>query len=226
MEPLSELSHPHRPSMDSEQTQIRTLVLEMGELVDTAITQATHALVERDVATAGNVIEADGNINRAQQEVHEHCLSVILTQAPVARDLREILGFLHMSDELERMGDHCVNIAKVGRNLSDLPPMTRPVDVAVLSRLVAEQVRDMLNALVARDIDRARSIAARDDRVDRVYHRVVDDTLQLMMADSRNIYAGNQLVLVAMNLERIADRVTNLAEDLVFLETGHVEELG
>ena len=84
----------------------------------------------------------------------------------------------------------------------------------------------MLNALVARDVDRARETAARDDRVDRIYHRIVDDILQLMVADSRNVYAGTQLILVAMNLERIADRVTNLAEDLVFLETGNVEELG
>ena len=84
----------------------------------------------------------------------------------------------------------------------------------------------MLNALVARDIDRAREIAARDDRVDRMYHRIVDDILQMMVSDSRNVYVGTQLILVAMNLERIADRVTNLAEDLVFLETGNVEELG
>jgi phosphate transport system protein len=144
----------------------------------------------------------------------------------VARDLREILGFLHMSDELERMGDHCVNIARIARNLSDLPPLGAQVDLPVLSRTVAEQVRDMLNALVARDVDRAREIAARDDRVDRIYHRIVDDLLQVMVGDSKDVYPGTQLILVAMNMERIADRVTNLAEDLVFLETGTVEELG
>jgi phosphate transport system protein len=172
------------------------------------------------------VVAGDTVLNARQAEVHEHCLSVILTQAPVARDLREILGFLHMSDELERMGDHCVNVARIARNLADLPPLASPVDLAVLSRTCAEQVRDMLNALVARDIDRAREIAARDDRVDRIYHRIVDDLLQMMVSDSRNVYVGTQLILVAMNLERIADRVTNLAEDLVFLETGNVEELG
>jgi phosphate transport system protein len=223
MEPLA---HPHRPSLETEQRQVRELVLEMGEMVDLAIAQATRALVDRDIEMASRVISGDGAVNERQAEVHEHCLSVILTQAPVARDLREILGFLHMSDELERMGDHCVNVARIARNLADLPPLSAPVDLAVLSRTCAEQVRDMLNALVARDIDRARDIAARDDRVDRMYHRIVDDILQLMVADSRDIYAGTQMILVAMNLERIADRVTNLAEDLVFLETGNVEELG
>ncbi len=223
MEPLA---HPHRPSLESEQRQVRELVLEMGEMVDVAIAQATQALVDRDVATASRVVVGDDAVNARQAEVHEHCLSVILTQAPVARDLREILGFLHMSDELERMGDHCVNVARIARNLADLPPLASPVDLAVLSRTCADQVREMLNALVARDVDRAREIAARDDRVDRIYHRIVDDLLQMMVSDSRNVYAGTQLILVAMNLERIADRVTNLAEDLVFLETGSVEELG
>jgi phosphate transport system protein len=223
MEPLA---HPLRSSLASEQRQVRDLVLEMGEMVDVAIAHATRALLDRDVEMASQVIIGDAAVNARQAEVHEHCLSVILTQAPVARDLREILGFLHMSDELERMGDHCVNVARIGRNLADLPPLRAPIDLAILSRTVAAQVRDMLNALVGRDIDRAREIAARDDRVDRIYHRIVDDILQLMVADTRDVYAGTQLILVAMNLERIADRVTNLAEDLVFLETGNVEELG
>jgi phosphate transport system protein len=223
MEPLA---HPHRPSLETEQRQVRELVLEMGEMVDNAINHATRALVNRDIELASRVIAGDGVVNERQAEVHEHCLSVILTQAPVARDLREILGFLHMSDELERMGDHCVNVARIARNLADLPPVGAPIDLAVLSRTCAAQVRDMLNALVARDIDRAREIASRDDRVDRMYHRIVDDILALMVANSRDVYAGTQLILAAMNLERIADRVTNLAEDLVFLETGNVEELG
>ena len=223
MEPLA---HPHRPSLEIEQRRVRDLVLEMGEMVDAAITRATRALVERDIQIAGEVIAGDDIVNARQAEVHEHCLSVILTQAPVARDLREILGFLHMSDELERMADHCVNIARIARNLADLPQLEGPIDIPVLARTVAEQVSDMLNALVGRDIDRARMIAARDDRVDRIYHRIVDDLLQLMVEDGRNVYSGTQLILVSMNLERIADRVTNLAEDLVFLETGSVEELG
>ena len=223
MEPLP---HRLRPSLDSEQRRVRELVLEMGEMVDVAIARATRGLVERDVEVASAVIAGDDAVNQRQSEVHEHCLSVILTQAPVARDLREILGFLHMSDELERMGDHCVNIARIARNLADLPPLGAPVDLPLLSRTCAKLVRDMLNALVARDVERAREIAARDDRVDRIYHRIVDDTLQVMVADSRNVYVGTQVILVSMNLERIADRVTNLAEDLVFLETGAVEELG
>ena len=223
---MDAIPRPLRPSLASELHRIPELVLEMGEMVDGAIARATRALLDRDVDLASAVITGDDLVNKAQANVHQHCLSVILTQAPVARDLREILGFMHMSDELERMGDHCVNVARIARDLSDLPPLRSPVDMLILARICADQVREMLSALVGRDIDRARDIAGRDDRVDRIYHRIVDDILQAMIGHSRDVYAGTRLILVAMNLERIADRVTNLAEDLVFLETGNVEELG
>jgi phosphate transport system protein len=95
-----------------------------------------------------------------------------------------------------------------------------------MSQYCADQVRDILGALVSTDVNRARSVAARDDRVNRIYHRLLDDLIQLMSEDSSNVYRGTQLILVAHNFERIADRVTNLAEDLVFLETGEIEELG
>jgi phosphate transport system protein len=198
----------------------------MGGMVNNAIARATEALVTRDAALATDVILGDQRINAKQAEVHQNCLFVILMQAPVAHDLREVLGLLHMSDELERMGDHCVNVARVASDISALPPLRSPIDIPVLARACADQVRDMLSAVVGRDIERARAIAARDDRVDRIYHRIVDDIFHAMTGDSRNVYPGTQLILVAVNLERIADRVTNLAEDLVFLETGDVEDLG
>jgi phosphate transport system protein len=125
---------------------------------------------------------------------------MILTQAPVARDLREIMGLLHMSAELERMGDHCVSIAKIARSLADFPQLSTHIDLPKMAQFCREQVRDILAGVVARDTGRARLVAARDDRIDRVF--------------------------VAHHLERIADRVTNIAEDLVYLETGVIEELG
>jgi phosphate transport system protein len=218
--------HALRPSLESELRHIHDLVLEMGEMVNDAIARATEALVTRDIALATDVVYGDQRINAKQVEVHQDCLFVILMQAPVAHDLREVLGLLHMSDELERMGDHCVNVARVARDISGLAPLRSPVDIPVLARVCADQVRDMLSAVVGRDIERARDIAARDDRVDRIYHRIVDDIFHAMTEDSRDVYPGARLILVAVNLERIADRVTNLAEDLVFLETGNVEDLG
>jgi phosphate transport system protein len=218
--------HPHRPLLQEEMETIRAQVLELGRRVDGAITRAIEGLVERDVELCARVIAEDHHLNDLQRDIRELCFTAILTQAPVARDLREIMGFQHMASELERMGDHCVSIAKIGRTLADLPEVKPYVDLPAMGQLCAEQVRDVLDALVARDVDAARTVAAKDDRIDRVYHRIFDDLVQRMIDDGGNIYAATSLIFIAHHLERIADRVTNLAEDLVFLETGMTEELG
>lgn len=206
--------------------RIREVILGMADLVDRAISRATLGLVARDVDVCSAVIHDDAQVNAMLVEARELSLTIILTQAPVARDLREIMGCLHMASELERMADHCVNIARIGRDLADLPPLEQYIDIPRLSEACAEQVRGILSALVARDVERARVVATRDDRVNRIYHRLVDDLIQLMNDDSRIVYRGTHLIMVAQNFERIGDRVTNIAEDLVFLETGEIEELG
>jgi phosphate transport system protein len=220
------LHHPHRPLLQEEMERIRELVLDLGRRVDEAITRAIRGLVDRDVELCARVIAEDHHLNELQQEIRELCFTAVLTQAPVARDLREIMGFQHMASELERMGDHCVSIAKIARLLADLPEVKPYVDMPAMGQLCAEQVRDMLSALVARDVDAARVVAAKDDKIDRVYHRIFDDLVQCMVDNSDNVYAATNLVFIAHHLERVADRVTNLAEDLVFLETGATEELG
>jgi phosphate transport system protein len=220
------LIHPHRSVLDVEMRRIREVVLGMGDLVDRAINRATLGLVTRDVDVCTTVIRDDARVNAMLVEARELSYTIILTQAPVARDLREIMGFLHMASELERMADHCVNIARIGRDLADLPPLDPYIDIPRLSEACADQVRDILSALVARDVERARLVAARDDRVNRIYHRLFDDLIQLMNDDSSIVYRGTHLVMVAQNFERIGDRVTNLAEDLIFLESGVIEELG
>ncbi|MGI0129604.1 MAG: phosphate signaling complex protein PhoU, partial [Thermoplasmata archaeon] len=160
------------------------------------------------------------------RQVREQSFTIILTQTPVARDLREIMGLLHMSSELERMGDHCVSIAKIARSLADLPELETHVDLPKMAQFCREQVRDILSAVVARDVARARLVAARDDRIDRVYRRLFDELVELMNEDGRSASRATHLVFVAHHLERVADRVTNVAEDLVYLETGVIEELG
>jgi len=220
------LPHRHRAFLEEELRHLRQLNTDMGEQVDLAIQRAIRGLVERDVSLCSAVIADDVHINELQLEVRELAFTIILTQAPVARDLREIMSLLHMSSELERMGDHCVSIAKIGRNLADLPPLKPYVDLRTMAGYCSDQVRDILTAVVAHDDERARQIAARDDRIDRVYHRLFDDLVQLMSDDSSNVYRATNLVFIAHHLERIADRVTNIAEYLVFLDTGVIEELG
>jgi phosphate transport system protein len=220
------IPHPQRSHFDEELHRVRSVVTEMGELVDTAISGAMVGLMEREVDCCAMVIAEDARINELQRDVREQSFTIILTQAPVARDLREIMGLLHMSSELERMGDHCVSIAKIARSLADFPQLATHVDLPKMAAFCREQVRDILSAVVARDVARARLVAARDDRIDRVYHRLFDELVGLMAEDGKSAFTATNLVFVAHHIERIADRVTNIAEDLVYLETGVIEELG
>ena len=210
---------------DAELQRIRDLVLSMGDEVDRAMTRATLGLVERDVDVCAAVIHDDARVNALLVEVRTLTFEALAHPAAPAQ-LREALGLLHMASELERMADHCASIAKSGRELANLPPLTTPIDLPQLSEACQAQVRDILTALIARDVDRARAIAARDDRVNRIHHRIVDDLIQLMTEDGDTVFRGTKLIMVAQNFERIGDRVTNLAEDLIFLESGAIEELG
>ena len=198
----------------------------MAERVDAALLTAVAGLSGRDVEACRGVVSGDQELNELHRQVRELAFTTILTEAPVATDLRELLGLLHVSSELERIGDHCVSVAKIGITLAALPELRRSVDLTALAGYVAEQVRDVIAAMIATDPDRARAVAARDDRVDRTYHRVFDDLVGIMSEASDTVYQATNLLFVAHHLERIADRATNIAEDVVFLVSGQIEELG
>jgi len=217
---------PARPGLEEELEEIRAATLTMGEMVVMALDRAILALVKQDVALANEVIRNDVRVNQLQTEARNACFKALLTQQPVARDLREVLGFLHMASELERMGDHAVNVARVARDVADLPPVAAVAGIARLGRQSNALVREILVALVAHDVDQARAIAARDDRVNSIFRRTVDELIRFISENPDHAYRGTKLIGVAQNLERVGDRVTNLAEDLVFLETGQTEELG
>lgn len=218
--------HVHRPDLDDDLRRMRSGITRLGELADNAIQRAMRGLAERDPDVCTAVVTDDAALNDLQRELRELVFQTILTQAPVAGDLREVMGVLHMAAELERMGDHCVSIAKIARNLCDLPPLVPAVDLPKMALYCSEQVRDILSAVVARDVERARRVAGRDDRVDRIYHRLFDELVQIMSEKGENVYRATNLVFIAHHLERIADRVTNIAEDLIFTETSVIEDLG
>jgi phosphate transport system protein len=218
--------HPHRPVLDEELGQLRAWVARMGELVDGGIGQAMAGLATRDVEGCTAVIAEDARLNSLNKNVRELCFAILLTQAPLACDLRETLGLLHMASELERMGDHCVSIAKLARELAHQPEVTTHVDLGAIGRSCSEQVRGVLGAMMARSADQARRVAAGDDAIDRAYREAFDLLVRTISTVPESVYSGTQLLFVAHHLERIADRVTNIAEDLVFLETGVIEELG
>jgi hypothetical protein len=146
-------------------------------------------------------------------------------QSPVARDLRFLLALDHVSYELERMGDHAASVAKQVRKLAPHPPLKHYIDLPAMGELAATLVGSILLALVDVDVDAARRVAARDDEIDDLYHRTFAEVVVLMRADPENVERGTRILFASHYVERIGDRVTNIAEDVVFLASGEIEDL-
>jgi phosphate transport system protein len=223
--PTSNETHPPREPLDREQREIKLNVLRMGALVEDAIRAAIDALVRHDTEAALAVIVADGRINEAQRSVSTQIARTIATQQPVARDLRFLLSLDHVTYELERIGDHAASVAKQARKLAPEPPLKDYVDLPRMGELVAELVHGILRALVDIDQHQARAVAAGDDEVDALYHKTFAEVVELMRQSPDNVERGTRILFAAHYIERIGDRVTNIAEDVVFLASGEVEDL-
>jgi phosphate transport system protein len=218
-------THPSRAGLDQEMREVKDGILRMGSLVEEAIRAAMAALIAHDATAATNVIIADGRINAMQRDVSGLITRTIATQSPVARDLRFLLALDHVGYELERMGDHAASVAKQVRKLAPEPPLKRYIDLPAMGELAAQLIGGILRALVDVDVDAARAVAARDDEIDALYHRTFDEVVALMRADPGNVDRGTRILFAAHYVERIGDRVTNIAEDVVFLASGEIEDL-
>ncbi len=214
-----------RPPLDRGEREVKDAVLRMGLLVEDQILAALDALIRHDPDAALEVIRGDRRVNEAQRHLSTSIATVIATQQPVARDLRFLLSLDHVTYELERIGDHAGSVAKQARKLAPFPPLGAYADLPEMARLAATLVRGILEALVEVDEVAARAVAARDDEIDRLYHRTFDRVLELMRADPANVEPGTRILFAAHYVERIGDRVTNIAEDIVFLASGQIEDL-
>jgi phosphate transport system protein len=218
-------AHLPRGPLDRHERHVRDTLLRMGSLIEVAIVEAIEALVAHDAARALAVIENDRQINELQHQAIDEIVDTIATQAPVARDLRFLLTLDHVAYELERIGDYAANVAKRARELAPEPPLAAHLGLPEMGRLAADLLADTVRALIDSDADLARSVAHRDDQIDRLYHRVQEDVVTQSMADPANVARASRLLLAAHYLERIGDRCTNIAEDVVFLATGRTEDL-
>ena len=214
-----------RNVFDRHLAEIQEEMLVMADMVETAIQRSLEALKGRDVELARQVIADDVKINQKRYDDEERCLELIATQQPLAGDLRTIVAVLHMIVDLERMGDHAEGIAKIVVMLADEPPLKPYIDLPRMADLAVEMLRESLEAFKHRDAERARAIIDRDDEVDALYDQVYRELLTYTLSDPRVIERATHLIWVAHNLERIADRVTNICERVVFLVTGKIEEL-
>ncbi len=223
--PAAPLPHPTREAFDRELAEVKDNVLRMGAYVEGAVRAAMDALARHDAEAAASVIRGDAALNEMQRKVTSMIAATIATQQPVARDLRFLLTLDHVSYELERMGDHAASVAKQAQRLAPEPPLKQYVDLPEMGERAAVLVHDILRALVAIDVEQARTVALEDDEIDRLYHRTFDEVIELMRSDPANVERGARIMLASHYLERIGDRATNIAEDIVFLATGEIEDL-
>jgi phosphate transport system protein len=214
-----------RGTLESEESEVKDSILRMGSLVAERIITAIEALEQHDADKATWVIENDRDINAIERDVSHLITMTIATQQPVARDLRFLLTLAQVAYDLERMGDYAGSVAKQARKLAPNPPLEDYVHLPQMGRLAASLVRDILKAVVEIDAERARAVAARDDDVDELYHAIFAEVLDLMREDPANVDPGMRIIFAAHYLERVGDRVTNIAEDVVFLATGEETEL-
>jgi phosphate transport system protein len=214
-----------RTIFERQLTEIQQDMLVLGMMVETAIERSIQALREQDIELARGVIQDDARVNEKRYEIEEKCLELIATQQPLASDLRTIVSVLHISVDLERMGDHAEGIAKVAVMLADEPPLKPYIDIPNMAEIVKRMLMASLEAFKEHDALRARRICDDDDEVDALYDKVYRELIGYMVEDPATIERATHLTWVAHNLERIADRVTNICERVVYLVEGRIQEL-
>jgi phosphate transport system protein len=214
-----------RRSFDEALQTAKDDTLRLGALVESQLERAGRALRERDVDLADSVRWEDAQVNELQRSINMEINTVIATQGPVARDVRELLALYHAAAELERMGDYAVSIAKLAQQLAAEPEMPILRQIPQMEQLCREQLRAAMRALVDVSEEAARAMCARDDEIDHLYNSVYEDTMALMSVAPDKVRQATHMLFAAHHLERLGDRVTNIGEDVVFLATGRIEDL-
>ena len=205
--------------------EIQDDVLVMGTMVGDAILSSVEALTNRDLELAQQIVSGDQSINRCRFDIEEKCIQLIATQQPMASDLRVIVAVLNIITEVERIGDYAVGIAKITMMIGNEPPLKPLVDIPRMANQTVDMLRRSLDAFINHDAETARKISAEDDLVDNLYDQVFNELLLFMMKDPQTVTRATRLIWAAHDLERSADRVTNICERVVYVETGKMEEI-
>jgi len=214
-----------REAFQRELRQLQDDALFLGSMVEKQIVLAVEALRQRDLDLARQIIANDSEVDRKRYAIEERALVTIATQQPMAGDLRTIAAVIHIVTELERMADHAEGIAKICLMLADEPPLKPLIDIPRMAEKAVAMLHGSLTAFIERDQEAAKRIAREDDEVDALYNQVYRELLTFMLSDPRTISRATYLLWVAHNLERIADRATNICERVVFAVTGRLEDM-
>lgn len=209
----------HRHFHD-ELSDLKVRLLAMSGEAEAALARAVESLLERNAEKAAGVIAGDHRLDAMEVDIEDQCIRLLALQQPMARDLRMVTSALRIASDLERVGDHAVNIAQSSERLLEASPIAPEPELVEMARMAREMLADALEAFVRGDARGGRDVCARDDKVDALHRSVFRILLTHMMEDPRNISAGMELALVSRNLERVADLATNIGEDVVFLVEG------
>jgi phosphate transport system protein len=208
--------------------QIQTLmdeILVLGSMVEDAIIESVESLKQRDTEKAKIIYKNDIKINQKRFQIENDALTTIATQAPMATDLRILASVLDVASELERMGDYAKGIARINLRMGNKPLLKPLIDLPRMAELTVDMLHRALDAFIHQDVELARNIPNDDDMVDALYNQVYRELLTFMISDPSTIDQATYLLWVAHNLERTADRVTNICERTLFVETGELHEI-
>ena len=198
-------------------------VVQLSSRVEKAIFKSIEALKERDITASQKVVDDDDVIDEEQQAIEDRCIDLIALEAPMAGDLRVLIAAMMVANELERMGDYAEGIAKISLSMGNLPPLKPLVDIPRMADKSVDMLRRSTQAFVNLDVESATAVLLADDEVDDIYEQVYRELLTYMMADPSTIQRATYLLWVAHDLERVADRTTNIAERVIYLVTGETK---
>jgi phosphate transport system protein len=214
-----------RDTFIEQLAELKQELLQLGVDATRTIATGAEALKVRDQATAHAMIEHDRELNRTRYDIEERCYTLIATQQPLAGDLREIISILLIAIELERIADHAKNLAEIVIHMGSEPLLKPLVDIPRMAELCQQMLTQSLDAFARNDSALARSVARRDDEIDALYVQVFRELLTYAVEDPRTVQRALNLLFAAHNLERIGDRITNIAERVIYMATGNLEEI-
>jgi len=214
-----------RKTFESEIQHVKDDVLMLGSMVEEAILNTVEALKKRDIKASEEILEADKLINKKRFDIENKLMILIATQQPMAHDLRLLASTMEIISELERMGDYAKGIANINIRMGDEPLLKPLIDIPRMAQKDVDMLHRALTAFVNEDLEVAKSLPIEDDEVDALYNQVYRELMTFVIQDPKTIERANWLLWVAHNLERVADRVTNICERTIFIATGEMGEV-
>jgi phosphate transport system protein len=207
-------------SFDEQLDRLTNMIARMGGVAEGQIAGAIQAVIKRDAGLAANVVETDHKVDAMEREIDEQAIALLALRQPMASDLRTVVSALRIAGDVERIADYASNVAKRAIALAQMAPVRPVFQVPRMGTVARDMVREVLDAYVTRNVDKAITVWNRDEELDEMYSSLFRELLTYMMEDARNITASTHLLFIAKNIERIGDHVTNIAETIHYLVVG------